>query len=182
MSGSDRADAFALRDGAVEVELWRAADYVQGSSAREIGVTDRPPQATHLEVQVDGRLAASAVLLVDQGYAAVGQGRAVLRARALFVAMADRVIALALPALDVLWAEKVDDSCVFGLMEIEEEEALLVHGELEITRIGMDGRIQWQRGGADIFTGGCHVEDDVVVAVDWNGAVYRWRLTDGEAL
>jgi hypothetical protein len=46
----------------------------------------------------------------------------------------------------------------------------------------MDGQVQWRRGGADIFTGGCDIEGDVVVAVDWNGAVYRWRLSDGALL
>ena len=75
----------------------------------------------------------------------------------------------------------LDDACLFDLAEIEGEDAVIVHGELNVTRLGLDGRIQWQRG-ADIFTGGCWMAGDAVVAVDWNGTEYRWRLSDGEPL
>lgn len=69
-----------------------------------------------------------------------------------------------------------------GLLETGQDDAVLVHGEIAITRLGLDGGIQWQRAGWDIFTGGCQVSEGVVTAVDWNGAVYRWRLSDGEVL
>jgi hypothetical protein len=62
------------------------------------------------------------------------------------------------------------------------DDALLLHGELWIVRLGLDGSIQWQQGGADIFTGGCWMEDGAVVAGDWNGTEYRRRLFDGEVL
>jgi outer membrane protein assembly factor BamB len=175
-------DAFTLRDGALEVEFRRAVDYVPGSAPREIGSAYGDWQATAVDVRVDGRPAASAVLLAREGFSAVDRERVVLRGGTPYAAVEDGVFALDLPALDVLWAERMGYGSVFRLMEIGGEDALLVHGELDITRLGMDGRIRWQRGGADIFTGGCHIEDGVVVAVDWNGHVYRWRLSDGEVI
>ena len=187
MSGS-RLEALTLGDDALEVELWRDPTYTPGSAdnvhryGREIVVGGRQGQATGVEVRVRGRPVSSAVLLCDAGCPGMADGRAVLRDGTLCVAMRDHVAALDLPFLDVRWTTDVDDACVFGFVEIEGEEALLVHGELWITRLGLDGRIQWRRGGADIFTGGCWMEADVVVAADWEGTEYRWRLGDGEPL
>jgi hypothetical protein len=188
MSGSGRADAFTLGEGALQVELWRDSADVPGSAydvhryGREIPLSPERGQATGVEVRVGGKAASTAVLLCDEGCPGIAESRAVLHGETLFVCVKDHVAALALPSLQVRWATDVDDACVFALDGIPGADALLVRGELQITRLGMDGRIQWQRGGADIFTGGCRIEDDVVVAVDWNGAVYRWRLADGEVV
>ena len=182
MTGSLRDEAVTLEEGALRVDLWRAPDYVPGSAAREIALSPHRGQATGVEARVNGRLAASAVLLCEAGCPGIMGGDALLRDGTLFVCMRDHVVALALPSLDVRWTTGVDDACVFGLMEIGAVDALLVHGELRITRLGLDGRIQWQRAGGDIFTGGCWMDGDAVVAVDWTGAEYRWRLSDGEPL
>lgn len=188
MTGSHRLEAITLAAGAVEVELWRDPAYASGSAGnvhrygREIGVGSHHGQATGVEVRVDGRPAASAVLLCDAGCPGIADGQAVLRDSVLYVAMRDHVAALELPSLDVRWTTDVDDACVFGFVEVAGADALLVHGEMWITRLGLDGRIHWQRGGAEIFTGGCWMEEDVVVAADWEGTEYRWRLADGEVL
>lgn len=186
MTGSGRLDAFTLGDAALQVELWRDPAYTPGSPdhvhryGREIVAGGRG-QATGVEVRVDGVPAASAVLLCDAGCPGVSSSDAVLRDGTLYVAMRDHAAALSLPSLDVRWMTPVDDACMFGFVEAG-DDALLLHGELWITRLGLDGRLVWQRGGADIFTGGCWMDGDAVVAVDWNGAEYRWRLADGEAL
>ncbi|HST58902.1 MAG TPA: hypothetical protein VLK84_09445 [Longimicrobium sp.] len=188
MTASSRLDAFTLDDGALEVELWRDPAYASGSAEnphrydREIVVGGHHGQATGVEVRVDGVPVASAVLLCDAGCPGVSSSDAVVRDGTLYVALRDHAAALSLPSLEVRWMTDVDDACVFGFVEIGGADALLLHGELWISRLGLDGRIQWQRGGADIFTGGCWIEGDVVVAVDWNGAEYRWRGSDGEVL
>lgn len=188
MSGSVREEAFTLGEGAVEVELWRDPAWSPdstgdpGAYGQAIALSSRRWQATGVEVRVDGRGVANAVLLGEMGCPGISSGGALLRGGTLLVAMAAKVVALAVPSLAVRWITDVDDACVFGLMEIGEDDAVLVHGEIAITRLGMDGAIRWQRAGRDIFTNGCHVEDGVVVAVDWNDAVYRWRLSDGAVL
>lgn len=187
MSGS-RLEAFTLGDDALEVELWRDPTYTPGSAdsvhryGREVVVGARHGQATGVEVRVRGRPVSSAVLLCDAGCPGIAGGHAVLRDGALYVAMRDHVAALELPSLGPRWTTDVDDACVFGIEEVGGADSLLVHGELWITRLGLDGRIQWRRGGADIFTGGCWTRDGVVAAADWNGTEYRWRLDDGEPL
>jgi hypothetical protein len=187
MTASERLDAFTLGDAALEVELWRDPAYASGSAGnvhrygREIVIGGHQGQATGVEVRVDGRPAASAVLLCDAGCPGVSFTDAVLRGDTLYVGVRDHAAALWLPSLEVRWMTPVDDACLFGFVETG-DDALLLHGELWITRLGPDGRIQWQQGGEDIFTGGCWMEDGVVVAADWSGTEYRWRLSDGEAL
>jgi hypothetical protein len=188
MTGSAREGAITLGGGALEVELWQDPTYTPGSAGnvhrydREVALSAHREQATGVEVRVDGVPVSSAVLLCEAGCPGMTDGRALLREKTLFVCMRDHVAALALPSLEVLWMTDVDDACVFDIDEIPGADALLVHGELDITRLGLDGRIHWQRGGADIFTGGCWIKGDAVVAVDWLGAEYRWRLEDGEEL
>ena len=143
----------------------------EDSCRRAVGVT----------VEREGRVLASAVLRVGAWSPGAQEGSVVVRRDAIYFSAGPQVVALELPSLEPRWMVKVDDACVFGLHEIE-EDALLVHGELDVTLLGMDGEIRWQHGGWDIFTGGCHIDGGQVVAVDWNGAVYRWRLSDGEVL
>jgi hypothetical protein len=186
MTGSVREDAFTLGGGALEVELWRDPAWSPDSTGdstgygRVIVLAEPRRQATGIEVRVDGRTVATTVVLGEMGCPGISQGDAVLRDGTLVFTMAAWVVALALPSLEPRWMVDVDDACLFGLMEIPGEDDLLVHGELRISRMGLDGKIRWRRGGADIFTGGCEIRDGVVVAVDWNETVYRFRLSDGE--
>jgi hypothetical protein len=144
----------------------------QDSSWRALGVAvERPREAP-----------VSAVLIVASWCPHAQEGSLITREGVLYLPLGPQVAALSLPSLEPRWVRTMDDACVSGLMEIEGEDALLVHGEMAITRLAMDGAIQWERGGADIFTGGCWIERGTVVAVDWNGTEYRWRLSDGEPL
>lgn len=183
-----REEAFTLGEGALEVELWRDPAWSPDSIGdparygRVIELADRHRQASGIEVRVDGRVVSTAVVLGEMGCPGVSWSNAVLRGDTLLLAMAAKVVAVAVPSLDVRWITDLDDACLFGLTEIGDDDAVLAHGEVTITRLGMDGGIQWQRAGWDIFTGGCWIEGGEVVAVDWNEALYRWRLSDGEVL
>jgi hypothetical protein len=188
MTDSLREEAFTLGTDALEVEIWRDLAWSPDSTGdpraygRVIEVSQPHRQASGIEVRVDGRVVSSGVVLGEMGCPGISSGDALVRGDTLLVAMAATVVALELPSLQVRWMTHLDDACIFGVMEIADEDAVLVHGELAIRRLGMDGAIQWERSGFDIFTGGCWIEDGQVVAVDWNGATYRWRLSDGEVI
>jgi hypothetical protein len=188
MSGSLREEAFTLGEGALEVELWRDPAWSPDSTGdasrygRVVSLSEPHRQAVGIEVRVGGRAVSTALVLGEMGCPGISSSDAVLRGDTLVLAMAARVAALALPSLEPRWQIDTDDACIIGLMEVPGEDDLLVHGELYVTRLAMDGAVRWQRSGFDIFTGGCVVRDGVVTAVDWNGAEYRWRLSDGELL
>jgi hypothetical protein len=63
----------------------------------------------------------------------------------------------------------------------ERQGALISHGELQIARFSEDGRILWEAGGADIFSGPFHLLPEHIEAVDWNGWVYRISYLDGSS-
>ncbi|WP_420125014.1 hypothetical protein [Longimicrobium sp.] len=184
-SGAD--GVLRLDAGGLQLALWIDHTFSRGSAAnvrtyaREAVVTEDPySRALGMAVLRDGREIASAVLIVAAWCPDAQESSIIVRSDALYLPAGPHVVALHLPSLETRWVREVEGACIFGMMEIDDADALLVHGELEITRLGMDGEVQWQRGGFDIFTGGCWTRDGVVYAVDWIGAEYRWRLSDGE--
>jgi hypothetical protein len=182
------AGTLRLAAGGLEVRLWNDHTYSREPTdnvhtyPREIVIADEHRQAVGMSVHQGEQVLTSAVLLFSLGCPGPCEIPPLIREDALYLPLGPQVAALSLPSLEPRWVRTVDDACVFELVEIEGEDALLVHGELAITRLAMDGAIQWQRGGADIFTGGCWIERGTVVAVDWNGTEHRWRLSDGEPL
>jgi hypothetical protein len=60
-----------------------------------------------------------------------------------------------------------------------DENHLIVHGELEISKFTVDGQKVWSFGGRDIFTGTCSVDETGVVVTDFNGQRYRIELERG---
>jgi hypothetical protein len=187
MTGSTDG-GFRLSAGGLEVAMREDPIYMPISAdndhpyVREIILAERHWTAVEIEVRQGGAVLDSAVLLVPMACPGPREGSAVGRRGIVYLAAGNEVVALALPSLHLLWRAEADPACVFGLMEIEGDDDLLVHGELQITRLGLDGAVRWQRDGNDIFTGGCGVHDGVVVAVDWTGREYRWRLADGEVV
>jgi hypothetical protein len=98
---------------------------------------------------------------------------------------ANTIFCLSLPELNLLWQTKADTGTCFEIFKYQDN--YIVHGELEITRIGRDGNIIWQRSGADIFTtlGGkddFELTDNHILATDWENRKYKFdfngRLID----
>jgi hypothetical protein len=48
-------------------------------------------------------------------------------------------------------------------------DAIIVHGELEVVRLALDGTIQWSAGARDIFTGPFVLVSDRISATDFKG-------------
>ena len=98
-----------------------------------------------------------------------------------YVAVGDHVIALSLPNLVKLWAKKMDDATCFGVYYLKDLDCLIVHGELEIRRVSMDGVIKWSSSGKDIFSEGFEVFSDHMEATDFNMEKYSIDIESGES-
>lgn len=73
----------------------------------------------------------------------------------LYIAVGDQVACLSLEhPYQILWTAKVDTATCFGIYWANQHRVLLSHGELEITRLSIDGDIVWQVSGAEIFSEG----------------------------
>lgn len=101
----------------------------------------------------------------------------------LYLAVGDHIVCLSLELpYRLLWSVRVDTATCFGIHWENQQRALLSHGELEITRLSMDGAIIWQASGADIFSEGFCLLSDYIEAVDFNKSVYQFDYVTGELL
>ena len=96
-----------------------------------------------------------------------------------FCAVGPYIVALALPELELLWSRRTDDATCFGVYPTLGSTALISHGELLISRLSLAGAIEWQVGGADIFTGPLAITSTFVAAEDFSGRRYTFDLDTG---
>ena len=99
------------------------------------------------------------------------------------ICCADTIFCLSIPALTLLWRTKVDQATCFEIFKYQ--DSYIVHGELEISRLDKEGRIIWQRGGADIFItidGGPDFEmtGDYIIAKDFQNRTYKFDYSGND--
>ena len=97
------------------------------------------------------------------------------------MAVGDHVIALSLPKLGQLWAKKLDEATCFGVHYMKKLDCLIIHGELAISRVSTDGKINWSSWGKDIFSEGIVIFEDHVEAIDFNMEKYSIDIDSGES-
>jgi hypothetical protein len=120
------------------------------------------------------------VILGANGGASAVHGRSIVVVGNLcFVAVGPYVVALSVPDLAVSWSQQVDHATCFGVLVTPDGASLISHGELEISRVDLSGRILWQSGGADIFTGELKLSDRVVHVDDFEGRSYSFDIETG---
>jgi hypothetical protein len=142
--------------------------------------SDYRPSSTHgLACIRDGETRGSAVLGASGGGTRVHERSCVLLDDRCIVAVGDRVVALAFPDLTLLWETKADSATCFGLHLTADEKHVVVHGELEISKLTVDGHKEWAFAGRDIFTGECVVAERAVLVTDFNGEQYSIDLQRG---
>ncbi|WGS53033.1 hypothetical protein LFL96_33215 [Paraburkholderia sp. D15] len=100
----------------------------------------------------------------------------------LYLAVGDHVacLSLSLPHR-LVWSTQVDIATCFGIHWKHSRGALISHGELEISRLSLEGELIWQASGADVFSEGFRLLPDHIEAVDFNRTVYRLDYATGEA-
>ena len=191
MIGSGPDGVLRLTAGGLEVAFWTDHTYTRNSAdnvhayEREImlaGEDRHHRQAVGVRVSDGGAVLASAVLLLPLGCGEPGAHAIVLRPGTVYLPTGSEVAALDVPSLQVRWETRSDLGCVLALHEIPGEEALIVHGEITIARVEPDGRVAWEHSGRDIFSGELCVIGDAVEVTDWDGELYRFRISDGEIL
>lgn len=80
----------------------------------------------------------------------------------------------------LLWHVKADMATCWELYLLPQPPAIIVHGELSISKLWPDGKVAWEVSGRDIFTGPFEVREDTVVATDWDDDRYVIRIADGQ--
>ena len=113
------------------------------------------------------------------GASAVHARSALLLGSRLHLAVGDRVACFALDTRALVWSTVVDFATCFGIHYEETRQVIITHGELTVARLSEEGALVWQSGGADIFTEGFWLEDDCIVAIDFERSEYRFNYDTG---
>ncbi len=132
-----------------------------------------------LQCFLDDRPRGSVVLGASGGATGIHERSCAVLADRCLVVVGDRVAALSLPNLVLLWQAKADDATCFGLYVTPDEQHVVVHGELEISKFTVDGQREWTFSGKDIFSGAFAIREDAVVVEDFNAEEYFIDLETG---
>jgi len=124
--------------------------------------------------------ASSCLVAGSGGTTTIHEHSAVMQESSLVLAVGNSLCRLAIPTLEMLWHRKIDTVTCFGVYWHMKQHCLVVHGELEISRVSLDGQIAWQTSGKDVFSEGFELFDDHAVAEDFNHNRYRIELATGD--
>lgn len=110
----------------------------------------------------------------------VHQHSAICRNGNILLAVGGIVVSFNAKPFRLNWQLEVDHAACFGIHYQPQAEALVSHGELEISRFTEEGTILWAASGADIFSEGFRLHPNYIEAVDFNGTAYHFSYATGE--
>lgn len=123
---------------------------------------------------------------IAQAYSVASGGPSVVHDRSavcigshVIYAQGNQVACIDVETGDLLWHVESDMATCFELYVVPQPPAIIVHGELSVSKLWPDGKVAWEVGGRDIFTGPFEVREDAVVATDWDEGRYTIRIADG---
>jgi hypothetical protein len=177
-----------IQDGSYVLELLNEPTFVPGAAdnfrsyAHEYVLVDVSIVTSRhgLSCHSNERVLGSAVMLAGGGASGVHPHSMIARRRRCYVAVGDHVLCMQIPDLDLLWKTRADHATVFGIYFSPDGNGLVVHGELDISMLTMEGDLVWSQSGADIFSGEFILTTTHAEVEDWDKRRYRFRLTDGE--
>lgn len=102
----------------------------------------------------------------------------------ILICCSDSIFCLSIPDLGLIWKTQADSATCFEIFKVHDN--YIIHGEMEITKLDMDGKIVWQNGGADIFTtldgkDNFEITDKFILATDWENRKYKFDF-DGNII
>ena len=177
-----------IQDGPYVLELINEPTFTPGSADNARSYTHElvfaePGVSTSrhgIVCRVSNRELGSAIILTGGGASGVHASSMIARRRRCYVAVGDHVVCMQIPDFELLWKTKADNATVFGVYFSPDGDGIVVHGELEISMLTVDGERLWSRSGADIFSGEFTVTETHAEVEDWEKRRYRFRLMDGK--
>jgi hypothetical protein len=112
---------------------------------------DRYSNVSNIAILVKhGQDEVASAILCDTGvFTGLSQSSFIIEDSVLYICAGNKLYYLNIPDLTLRWSGQVDYATNFSVQKLEDD--LLVHGELEITRITKLGEIKWRFEGHDIW-------------------------------
>lgn len=134
------------------------------------------PASKHgIRIKQDGIELSSAILCETGGATGIHKNSFLFADNSLFICCCDKVYALKLPDLEMIWKKELDLATCFGIYEFDGD--FIIHGEISITRIDKNGNEKWRFGARDIFvtqdgSESIKVHPEKIELKDWQGYNY----------
>ena len=141
----------------------------------------RPSCQHSIVVRKNDDILRSCILLADGGATGIHESSAIIHGNSCLIAVGQFMCSIEIPCLELEWKAEVDSATCFGVYYSATHDCFISHGELEITRVEMDGKVLWHGGGKDIFTNGFELHENYVEVVDWNDEIYRIDIATGQS-
>ena len=117
----------------------------------------------------------SAIVCETGGATGIHEESALINGNDLYLCCCDNVYCLSIPNLDLKWNKRLDPATCFGIYSFKGD--FIIHGELQISRIDLDGNQKWTFGARDIFvtedgSDSFKIKEDKIHLKDWMGYNY----------
>jgi len=89
------------------------------------------------------------IIIGSGGATCISLNSSVINNEELIICCCDTVFCLTIEGLKLKWQTRADQATCFGVYKLQ--NAYIIHGEIEISKLDQHGNIIWQFGGADIF-------------------------------
>ena len=119
----------------------------------------------------------------EGGNTGINENSKIIEENRILICCADKIFCLSFPELNLLWKTKADEMTCFEIFK--KDNFYIVHGELEISKLDENGKILWQKGGADIFTtisgkNDFELNEKYIIATDWENRIYKFDYDGNE--
>ena len=137
-----------------------------------------------IKVYEKDNLISSAIICANGGASGIHENSQIVNKDKIVICCSDQIFNLSIPNLKLNWNTKADSATCFEIFQINND--FIIHGELEISRLSKDGKIIWQKSGADIFTKLESKKDDFkltdkyIFATDWGNRKYQFDFDGNE--
>ena len=130
-----------------------------------------------VKIYENGELKRSTIIGSEGGNTGINENSKIIEQNRILICCADKIFCLSFPELNLVWKTKSDEMSCFEIFK--KEDYYIVHGELEITKLNDNGKILWQKSGADIFTtvngkNDFELTDKYIIATDWENRIYKF--------
>lgn len=136
-----------------------------------------------IKIYENEELIKSAIIGSEGGNTGINQNSKIIEENRVLICCADKIFCLSIPELKLLWKTKADEISCFEIFK--KENFYIIHGELEISKLNSEGKILWQKGGADIFTtisgtNDFELTEKYIIATDWENRHYKFDYEGNE--
>ena len=119
----------------------------------------------------------------EGGNTGINENSKIIEENRVIICCANKIFCLSFPELNLLWKTKADEMTCFEIFK--KDNFYIVHGELEISKLDENGKILWQKSGADIFTtisgkNDFELNEKYIIATDWENRIYKFDYEGNE--